>query len=186
MGYIITQASEDLLPQIKSLQLKNLKASLTPEEVETEGFVTCDHTIPLLTKMNQPDGHIVTVYKGQVVGYCLVMSPVWREALDVLKPMFEKIDSLSYQGRQLSQSKYVTMGQVCIARAHRKKGLFKRMYNHFRDCLSPSYEYCITEIATENMRSRTAHEYVGFEDLHSYEAAGGLHWKLVIWDWTKG
>jgi len=186
MTYTISQASEELLPQIKSLQLKNLKSSLTSEEVESEGFVTCDHTLALLAKMNQPDGHIISLYNGEVVGYCLVMSPVWREALDVLKPMFEKIDSLSYQGRRLSQSKYVTMGQVCIDKDHRKKGLFKKMYDHYRECLSPKFEYCITEIASENMRSRNAHKHVGFKDLHSYKTEAGLSWELVIWDWIKG
>lgn len=183
MGYIITQADSEHLKQIKSLQIKNLKSSLDPIEVEREGFVTCDHTIELLAKMNQPDGHIIALHDNQVVGYCLVMSPRWREELDVLKPMFDKIDTLSYKGCPLSN--YVVMGQVCIDKEHRRQGLFRQMYDHFRKCLSPKFDFCITEIATENTRSRSAHQAVGFEDVHDYRSFDGINWALVVWPWIE-
>jgi len=134
--------------------------------------------------MNEPDGHIIALREDQVVGYCLVMAPKWRDQIEVLKPMFDKIDELSIQGRPLKQVPYVVMGQVCIAKEHRRKGLFQDMYNHFRQCLTSKYEYCITEIATENHRSRGAHERVGFSDLHSYVAQDGRSWEVVVWDWT--
>ena len=76
------------------------------------------------------------------------------------------------------------MGQVCIDKQHRRKGLFKKMYDHFREQLSPHYKYCITEVATSNVRSLQAHEAVGFKNLLSYKADDGKDWELIVWDWS--
>ena len=186
MSYHFAQAStRDHLHQIKQLQLTNLKRSLTPEEIVEEGFVTCEHSMALLEKMNHPDGHILALREEEVVGYCLVMSPSWRDELDVLKPMFEKIERIAKDHETLSPSNYIVMGQVCIDKAHRRQGLFKGMYNYYRSCLSDKYRYCITEVATENTRSLSAHKAVGFEALYSYDVDDGRSWVVVIWDWSK-
>ncbi len=184
MAYHYSQvSSQEQLEQISQLQVDNLKRSLTPPEIAKEGFVTCEHSIDLLHKMNHPDGHIIAVEDDQVAGYCLVMSPLWRTEIEVLKPMFEMVDEIASRHDQLTVTNYIVMGQVCIGKSHRQQGVFKGMYHHFRKCLSHKYAFCITEIATENTRSLSAHEAVGFKVLHSYIATDGRSWELVIWDW---
>jgi len=173
------------LQQISALQVKNLKRSLSDEEIKQEGFVTCEHSIELLTNMNHPDGHVIASADNDVVGYCLVMSPLWRDEIEVLKPMFERIDELKYKDTPLKEASYVVMGQVCIDKVHRQQGIFRSMYHHFKDCLRTSYDICITEIASDNIRSRDAHEAIGFKTLDSFRADNGQHWELVIWDWRS-
>ncbi len=184
--YKITRAThKDYIHQILALQRANLKSALTTEEIKREGFVTCEHDIDLLVKMNQPDQHIISLFKDQVVGYCLVMSPIWRNELEVLKSMFDKIESTKYKNNLISPDSYIVVGQVCIHKDHRKKSLLRKMYQHYKECLSPSYQYCITEIATSNVRSLHAHEANGFKHLLSYKSEDGKSWELVIWDWSE-
>jgi len=184
--YKIGQVRENQqISQILKLQLDNHQTALLDDEIIKEGFVTCKHEFQLLQRMNQPIPHIIATWEDRVVGYCLVMSIEHRNALEVLKSMFQMIEQLQYNGQDLTKGGYVTMGQVCISKEHRKKGLFKKMYHHFRERLSPDYDYCITEVATSNTRSLQAHEAVGFENLLSYKADDGKSWELIIWDWTK-
>lgn len=175
---------DDQINEILALQSINHKSSLSLEEIVKEGFVTCKHDFSLLNKMNQPKPHIITTYKDEVVGYCLVMSAEHRDELEVLKSMFQMIEKQSMHNRPIISADYIVMGQVCIDKQHRKKGLFKMMYNHFRKQLSPYYKYCMTEVATSNVRSLQAHKAVGFENLLSYKAEDGNDWELIVWDWS--
>ena len=182
--YHITQAAKDEhIHQILALQQINLARSLPQSEVESEGFVTCEHDFALLLKMNYPDGHVIAVANKRVVGYCLVMAPNWRNEVEVIRSMFEKIESADWKGRPISSKDYVVMGQVCISKEFRRKGVFRAMYQHFREVLHSKYQYCITEVATSNTRSLEAHTAVGFQNLLSYAAPDGKSWELIIWDW---
>lgn len=183
--YEITQvSSDDQIFQILKLQSENLKRSLSLESITNDGFVTCEHDFTLLKKMNEPDAHIIAQNDGVIVGYCLVMAPRWRNELDVLRMMFEKIESTKWKSKKILPTDYITMGQVCIHKDHRSKGLFKKMYNYYKKQLSDQFKYCVTEVATENLRSLNAHGAVGFQKLFSYIADDGKSWELIIWDWT--
>ena len=59
------------------------------------------------------------------------------------------------------------MGQICIDKPWRGRGLFDQLYAAHRQHLSGRYDCCITEVATRNGRSMSAHLRVGFT------AAGG-------------
>lgn len=175
--------NDEHIHEILNLQSLNHKTSLSSEEIVKEGFVTCKHDFSLLKRMNDPYPHILATLKNKVVGYCLVMSADHRDELEVLQSMFAMIEKQTIDGQAIESSDYITMGQVCIDKQHRKKGLFKQMYNHFRNQLSPHYKYCMTEVATSNVRSLQAHEAVGFTNLLSYKAEDGKDWELIVWDW---
>jgi hypothetical protein len=59
------------------------------------------------------------------------------------------------------------------------------MYQHYQDCLSLTYKYCIAEIATKNKQSLEAHEAVGFVTVQGYvaEEDDAIRWEWVLWDW---
>ena len=184
-AYKIHQVERDQqIYEILTLQSLNHKTSLSSKEIIDEGFVTCKHDFPLLKKMNYPCPHIIATFKGEVVGYCLVMSDDHRDELEVLQSMFKMIERQSIDGQLIESKDYIAMGQVCIDKQHRRKGLFKKMYDHFREQLSIHYKYCITEVATSNVRSLQAHEAVGFKNLLSYKADDGKDWELIVWDWS--
>lgn len=161
-----TIACQDDLHAIIALQKSNLIDSNDKQEVAKEGFVTVVHTYELLKQMNSPFPHIICKDGDQVVGYALVMLPSVRNEIEVLKPMFNKIDD--YHRSKAWEGKYFIMGQICIAKSHRKRGIFKGMYNHMADVMKPHFDKIITEVSANNQRSLNAHLYSDFNIILEY------------------
>ena len=74
------------------------------------------------------------------------------------------------------------MGQICIAKEQRKKGIFKGLYNYYKTELQEQFSVVVTEVATLNQRSFQAHQAVGFELKECYQD-NGAEWDLIYWDW---
>ena len=167
------------LEQILVLQQANLKISLTEEERVKEGFLTVLHNLDLLDRMNKVCAHIVATHKDDVIGYALCMHPDFAEEIEELKPMFSKIDELLF-----SNKSYIVMGQICIARAFRKMGIFRGLYQAMREAVASDYLHIVTEVDEENQRSLKAHLKVGFEDVLVYRQEERL-WHLLVWDLSQ-
>ncbi len=177
--------TEEELKSILELQQINLPRNISTEELESQGFVTVEHDLDLLTRMNSPYQHIIAKEDNKVVGYTLVMLPKWKHDIPVLVEMFDQIDSIVYGGALLSEAKYFTMGQVCVAKSHRGQGVFAGLYTEMKKRMSPDFDYIITEIASRNYRSIRAHEKVGFEIIKTYQIGDGEEWVLVLMDLRK-
>ncbi len=182
---ITTVASDKYLYQILDLQKINLPRNLSKEESKKEGFVTVDHDFDTLKKMNTPYPHTIALDGNNVVGYALVMLPSMRDEIEILKPMFEKIDKLSYKSKLLSNSKYFMMGQVCIAKGYRGKGVFYKMYDHLKETTGHDFDLMITEVSELNTRSLKAHKNHGFQNILSYVAPDGHPWEILLWDFLQ-
>lgn len=165
------------LEQIQALQLENSGLNLALEEKLQEGFVTAQHSVDLLEKMNTSCAHIIAKDNEKVIGFALVMLPSFRNELEVLIPMFDKIDALVPTDKS-----YVVMGQICIAKSHRKQGIFRQLYHFYRAELQSEFDYLITEVDSINLRSMQAHEAIGFKIIESYTEAG-VTWSIILWDW---
>ncbi|MDG2430875.1 GNAT family N-acetyltransferase [Flavobacterium sp.] len=170
--------SREELEQIIALQVKNHTDSLPLEEKNQEGFVSVQHSIALLEKMNRACAHILVKENENVVGFALVMLTTFRKEIKMLIPMFERIDKLVFKNE-----KYVIMGQICIHKKYRQQGLFKGMYAYFKAELQSEYNCVFTEVSLQNKRSIEAHKAVGFQDSISY-TADGITWSIIRWDWT--
>lgn len=179
MKEIIYKRADTLeeLEQIRALQLQNSLQTLTTEEQQNEGFVTVQHSISLLEKMNAVCAHIIAKEGDSVVGYALVMLSSFRNEVEVLVPMFERIDSLLAIG-----ATYVVVGQICVDKKYRKQGVFRGLYHFYRSELQDKFEYLITDVAVLNVRSMNAHESVGFKTIDSYEK-DSVFWNIILWDW---
>ncbi|WP_299531042.1 GNAT family N-acetyltransferase [Ulvibacterium sp.] len=167
---------EDELLQILELQKRNLSESLSRQEKYTEGFVTVSHSLDQLRKMHQVCPHIIAKDKDKdkVIGYALCMHPRFAEIIAVLRPMFQEIKTVLSEGE-----KYMVMGQICIDKAYRKKGVFRKLYQTMKSTLFPDYPTIITEVDTENQRSLEAHYAVGFKDLKKYRSVD-QEWQLIL------
>ena len=169
-------ANHHELEQILALQRANLAPNLTAEEIASQGFVTVVHDLPLLQRMHAIAPSIVAVDGDILAGYALVMPVEARDLVPVLVPMFERLDVLGVDN-------FYIMGQVCVAKSHRGRGVFDALYGAHREHLSPRYQRCVTEVATRNTRSMRAHERVGFRIIETYRDATD-DWAVVAWDWT--
>lgn len=172
------------LALILRLQKANLPGSISVAESRDQGFVSVEHDIETLSMMNAPYPHIIAVDDKVLAGYCLVMLQEMREHIDLLKPMFEIIDKQSISGQSLRDLRYFVMGQVCVHKAYRGRGIFYKMYDHMRELMAGSFDMVITEISSHNSRSLRAHENQGFKTLHKFIDPVTAHpWEIVYWDW---
>lgn len=177
------ESSHDL-EDILRLQEKNLPQNLPAAKQLTDGFVTVHHNLELLTQMNNEAKSIIARCKGQLAGYCLAMPESFRNTIPVLVPMFEEMDSLRYGGEKLSGN-YIVSGQVCVDEAFRGQGVFGGLYASYQEFYQTEFKYLLTEISQRNQRSLKAHQRVGFETIHSYQAPDGEVWDIVLWDWRQ-
>jgi RimJ/RimL family protein N-acetyltransferase len=106
-----------------------------------------------------------------------------RQDIPVLVPMFEVFDSIRYNNRKVSECNYLVVGQVCVDKQYRGQGILDKAYAAYRHHFSSKYDFAITEIAATNTRSRSAHQRIGFQEVHSYTSPDGVEWIVVIWDW---
>ncbi|ATB47194.1 GNAT family N-acetyltransferase [Corallococcus macrosporus] len=172
------------LEHILALQQKNLKQALSADELHTQGFVTVQHDLSALERMHAMAPSIVAHQDGALVAYALTMPREARALAPVLEPMFTLFDSLQFRGKPLSGFRFYVMGQICVDKAHRGRGLFDRLYQQHREHFRDRYDLIVTEVSVRNHRSMRAHERVGFETIHTYRDATD-EWAVVAWDWAS-
>ncbi len=110
-----------------------------------------------------------------------------KEASDFhhdLKRMINNLELINYKDRPLSSYTWYIMGQVCIKKNYRGKGIFKLLFQKHKELYSREYELMITEISTANHRSQKAHEKVSFKTVYTYSDDLDK-WNVVVWDWIQ-
>ena len=177
-------ASVQDLQNILELQGENMKMRLTPQEIDGEGFITVRHSLEQLKIMQNLVPQVIATDEKQLAGYALVMGRELKNSIPVLIPMFDLLDTLTYHSRPVRSLNYYVMGQICVRKSHRGRGVFRQLYRAHRELLSKDYDCCITEVSTSNFRSMRAHLAVGFQLLHTFKDAF-YEWNIVLWDWTK-
>ncbi len=177
---LVTKASE--LEQIAALSKENLRNDLSVEEKQTQGFITWEYNLPLLEKLHTIAPAVIVKCGEEVVGYALTALKETAAVLPVLNDMIHHLESLSFNGKPLKECRYYVMGQICIAKTHRGKGLFDRLYQHHKEIYSKQYDLLLTEISTSNHRSLKAHQNTGFQTIHTYRDEMD-EWDVVVWNW---
>lgn len=169
-----TKASTNLeLKQILKLQEQNLPRNLSKEEKLQQGFLTVQHSIDILQRMQEKCPHTIAKSNDKVIGYALSMTKDFASDIAVLKPMFMEIEKSVYN------TNYITMGQICIDKEYRGLGVFKGLYQFMKtEICASKYSSIITEIDIKNSRSLRAHQSAGFTLLKDYKS-DGKNWRLV-------
>ena len=180
--YSVARTKEEL-QQILVLQKANLPVNLAEAEINSQGFVTVSHDLELLAEMNAKCPHIIAKNKHKVIGYALVMLESFKNRIPVLVPMFNQINSIHLKGRSLIEIDYFVMGQVCIAKEYRGKGIFKGLFEKMKAEMANNFELVITEVVMRNQRSMKAHFNVGFKTIREFNA-NDENWAIIAWDWN--
>lgn len=168
-------STEEEVEQVLQLQQQNFPTNLSAEELASDGFVTVKHSTDILLKWQQEQPHVLAKSNSKVVGYALTMLSKHRTDIPVLVPMFEKIDA------HIDPSiRYLVMGQICIDKSYRGKGIFRDLYNTMKSSY-PQFDWIITEVDTANERSVNAHKAVGFQELITYQQEEQT-WSLIYLD----
>jgi hypothetical protein len=184
MPTICTASSESDLEGILLLQRANLAQNVSEIEKLDQGFVMVPHQLPDLQHFANYAAQLILKEDEKVVGYLLAMSKSLRETVPMLKPMFAQIDQITYSGKEIRDSNYLIVGQVCLGKEFRGLGLIDQMFAEYRKLFEEKYDFAITEIVTSNSRSIRAHLRVGFEIIHTFQDEF-QEWNIVLWDWQK-
>lgn len=135
------------LEQILDLQQVNLPKNISKEESKIQGFVTVEHDFDILKQMHNVYPHTIAVANNKVVGYVLSMSIEFGSSIPVLVPMFNE-----FKKHNITED-FIVMGQVCVDKNYRGKGVFKGLYNKMATTFSNKYNRIITEVDELNTRS---------------------------------
>ena|SRR5688572_13308048 len=176
-------STTDELRQILRLQEQNLRQHIDEAEMMSQGFVTIHHDLKVLQQMHELAPSVIIKDDDQVVAYALTMLRECRQLIPDLESMFALLDQLYWNNKPLKDYRFYVMGQVCIARSYRGKGLFDELFRYHKKIYQPQFDLFITEIATRNTRSVRAHERVGFKTIHIHRD-DLYEWVVVGWDWN--
>lgn len=174
----------DEITGIKTLQNENLKVNLSEAEINEQGFVTAEYSIPLLHKMHALEPAVIAKEGDTVVGYALVVTKELYGQHDLLDLFFSQTDNSIYNGELLRDINYTISGQLCVAKSHRGKGVAQQLYHFYKQELAGKYQYLVTDVDENNPRSVNAHIKSGFEIIATEKYAGST-WHIVLWDWNK-
>jgi GNAT superfamily N-acetyltransferase len=182
-----TLSTADEVREILELQARNLPSALTPRTMANEGFVTVRHDAFVLQRMSEAAPAILAKATGRVVGYALVMPRSFAADIPILRPLFELLDTLSWQGVSLrSNPRWFVMGQICIADEYRGLGIFDGLYRTMAETYGDRFDFTVTEVAARNTRSLRAHARVGFHTLHVYpDPTTGEDWHVIALDLVR-
>jgi GNAT superfamily N-acetyltransferase len=89
-----------------------------------------------------------------------------------------------YEGKPLMSFQFYLMGQVCIHKNYRGKGVFPLLFQQHKISYGREYDLLVTEISAKNQRSLKAHEKVGFKNIFAY-SEGIDEWNVVVWNWLS-
>ena len=109
---MITYSTSQTIPQLEAiltLQKENLERNISSSELNKEGYVTAEHNLDLISKMNEPYAHIIATDEEELVGYALVMTRAFSKNIPVLVEMFDQIDGQSYKNVLLGDSNYMVI-----------------------------------------------------------------------------
>jgi ribosomal protein S18 acetylase RimI-like enzyme len=173
---------EEELQQIIQLSHQNLRTKILEEEKKSQGFVTWNYSLELLQKMHTLHPNVIVKDGNIVAGYAMVALKEARYFHSDLEAMINHLEQLTYNGKTLSEYKYYVMGQICVDKAYRGKGVFEMLYKKHKTLFENDYDFVVTEISTTNPRSLHAHEKVGFKIIYTYPDALD-EWNVVLWDW---
>jgi hypothetical protein len=175
--------TDDELLQIHKLNQQNLKQHLNEETQEREGFVSWLYSIELLRMMHNLSPSVIVKDKDNVVAYALTTlkeSKIFHPDLEI---MFGNLESVQYKNRPLSSYRFYCMGQICIAKDYRGKGIVNMLYQQHQEVYGRYFDFLLTEISIKNPRSLKAHEKIGFQTIYTYKDAMD-EWNVVVWDWN--
>ena len=176
-----TATTDEELAQILTLQQVNHVSSVSEADAARDGFVTVMHSFELLKKMNGAAPQIIAKDGESVIGYALVMLKSFSDMIPVLQPMFDRLSTINFGGKKITDHSFYVMGQICVAENYRGKGVFDSLYQKHKELNGSRYDLCVTSVSTRNNRSMRAHERIGFEIVHTFrDQTDG--WNILVWN----
>ena len=181
----ISILTNELIDNLLSLQQLNLKNNIDVVTQQSQGYLSFPYTNAILQRMMHTEPQPTAFAEGQVIGYALMTTLNVCQTIDLMLPLLKMFNQLTFNGKPLNEYRYYVMGQVCVRAGYRGIGVFDALYAQHREWFAERYDFVVTEIAADNLRSIAAHRRVGFQTLHRYfDTVSQKTWEVVIWDFN--
>ncbi len=142
---------------ILEIQSANHVANLSLEE-RAEGFLSAEFTAEQVAAMAADLGIMVACdFKESVLGYLCAFRCGFNHQSAVVGKMLEGFASAQFAGRPLDSYETFIYGPVCIARAHRGRGLLRGLYEALQREVAGQFEVGVAFVARNNRHSLRAH-----------------------------
>jgi ribosomal protein S18 acetylase RimI-like enzyme len=175
-------AIESDLSDIAGLQQENLARNVSEEERQQQGFVSVETTPELLQEIAEQEGIIIARAGEKVVGYLMPMSVEHGKQIPLLDPFIGRFKHIQFEGKPLDEYRYCILGQACVAKNYRGRGILEKLYQELETRLADKYDLGVSEIGANNPRSLRAHlGKIGLKVAERYSAEG-RDWFIVILD----
>lgn len=174
--------TDEELHQIVELSKTNNKENTSPLEKADQGFISWQYSFELLKQMHSLHPSVIVKDGETLAGYAIVALKEASSFHKDLATLISTLENIDYNKKKLRNYNYYVMGQVCVDKAYRGKGVFDMLYQHHKKLFQNKFDFVVTEISVKNTRSIRAHEKVGFKEIYQYKDAVD-DWSVVIWDW---
>ena len=174
----------DDLIQIKHLNQENLKNNLSQRDRLKYGFLTLEYDIELLLKVNNIEKTIVAKNGNKIVAYAIVINKTAYGLNKLFDDLIDRVNNLKYNKTNLYKIDYALVGQLCISKDYRGKGLVNEIYKFFKKEYSKKYKYLVTDIDERNTRSLNAHLKNKFQIIDNFYWRDS-YWNIILWNWSN-
>src|SRR5688572_1737266 len=142
---LVTSIEE--LKEIHELNQQNLKYNITEEEKNREGFVSWLYSEELLQQMHLLAPSVIVKDGSKLAGYALTTLKESRSFHPDLETMFHHLESVKYKNKLLVDHNFYCMGQICVAKEYRGKGIVDMLYQKHKDLYQNQFDFILTEIS---------------------------------------
>jgi ribosomal protein S18 acetylase RimI-like enzyme len=173
----------DELNQILHLQQQNLPKNISDEELKSQGFVTFQHDLKILRQFHQLAPSVIVKDDDHVVAYALTVVNEARYIFPPMESMFVLLERLQWKEHPFHHYRFYEMGQICVSKDYRGKGVVEMLYHEHKKSYSHLYDLLVTKVSTKNHRSLRAHQKVGFKTI-TIDRDERDEWAVIVWDWS--
>lgn len=168
------RATEPDAPALAKLFAANHRDALTEQQRAEQGFVQGDFDAAALRAMAAAGNLLIADDDGRAAGLLALAPP---EAVPAppppLQALFDAQDSLQWQGRPLSATRWLSYGPVVVDPAYRGQGVARGLFTLAVETATGRAEAIVAFIETSNQQSRRVHvDGFGMQPLGEVTATG--------------
>jgi len=157
---------------IVELNAANFIAHLAEHE-RGDGFLSALFTLEQTAAMAEDLGTTLAIVDRALAGFLCAFRNDFDHGSPVVAKMIESYDRIYFEGKLLSRYRTYAYGPVCIARAYRRQGLLRVLYDAQRKDLAGQFEVGVALIARNNPHSMAAHVAgLGMTEVGEFEVNG--------------
>ena len=171
-------ATPEHIPAIEALQAENLVSNLS-EDQQKDGFVTTPFTREQLLDAIENHGIFLCANNDEIVAYLVCASWQYFSKWPIFAHMVTLFPALTYCGETPTIDNSYQYGPICIAEAHRGKGILQGIFPFARTEMNKRYPYAITFVNKRNPRSYAAHiRKLGLDEISTFQFNDQEYWML--------